>query len=77
MRKKLIITFLCVSCMFLASGLQGARFSVPGEYDTIQGAIDAATDGDVVIVAPGIYRKTSIFWVRILLFAVSGRATGR
>ncbi len=28
---------------------------VPGEYPTIQAAIDACVDGDVVVVAPGIY----------------------
>ena len=28
---------------------------VPGEYETIQAAIDASTDGDMVLVAPGVY----------------------
>ncbi|MEO6652731.1 MAG: right-handed parallel beta-helix repeat-containing protein [Ilumatobacteraceae bacterium] len=35
-------------------GDDGIR-SVPGEYATIQGAVDAAAEGDMVLVAPGVY----------------------
>ena len=31
---------------------------VPSEYPTIQSAINAASDGDVVIIAEGIYTST-------------------
>jgi parallel beta-helix repeat protein len=30
---------------------------VPGEFDTIQGAVDAAQPGDLVLIAPGTYRE--------------------
>lgn len=33
-----------------------AVHEVPGEFETIQAAIDVAVDGDTVLVAPGIYR---------------------
>jgi hypothetical protein len=33
----------------------GDRLDVPGEYATIQAAIDAAMDGDIVVIADGTY----------------------
>lgn len=47
----------CTFCLLLLlPGLAGAVVhSVPGEYDTIQEALDACSPGDTVSVAPGIY----------------------
>jgi len=32
-----------------------SRYAVPAKYPTIQAAIDAASDGAVIVVAPGVY----------------------
>jgi parallel beta-helix repeat protein/predicted outer membrane repeat protein len=35
-----------------------ATFNVPGNYSTIQAAVDVASDGDEILVAPGIYTSS-------------------
>jgi parallel beta-helix repeat protein len=38
----------------------GTIIHVPGDYATIQGAIDAASDGDTIIVAAGLYEESIV-----------------
>ena len=53
MKKTILLSFIVVfATAVLAAG--GTR-AVPSQYDTIQEAINAAVNGDVVIVQPGRY----------------------
>ncbi|KYF95046.1 hypothetical protein BE20_46950 [Sorangium cellulosum] len=45
----------------LSTQAAASQLRVPGEYPTIQAAVDAALDGDTVHVAPGVYAE-SILW---------------
>lgn len=58
---------LCVSCYCSA----GVTILVPGDYSTIQGAINAAGNGDTVIVSPGTYTEN----INMLGKAITLRST--
>ncbi len=41
----------------MACAATGDTLDVPAEYPTIQAAVDAATNGDTILVAPGVYAE--------------------
>jgi predicted outer membrane repeat protein len=58
------VLFLSFMVVFSTNSVQANGLSVinvPGDYPTIQGAIDASENGDEIIVAPGIYNEAINF----------------
>lgn len=60
------LAMLAVGCSSGSSGgssatsepaASGAVLRVPDDYPTIQAAVDAAEPGDLVLIAPGVYRE--------------------
>jgi hypothetical protein len=49
-----------VACLLVAApqAVAGTTIRVPEDYSTIQAAVDAASSGDVIDIAPGTYRET-------------------
>ena len=59
MRKTALLSFILV---FITGALAPATtYHVPGQYPTIQSAIDDSNDGDIVIVSPGTYLENINF----------------
>jgi len=52
----------------------GSTINVPADQATIQGAIDAAKEGDAVLVAPGTYRENLDFKGKAISVTASGAA---
>ena len=50
-----ILVGACATMMFSAAPALADVLQVPGEYPTIQAAVDASMDGDTVLVADGTY----------------------
>ncbi len=51
------LTPAIIAAAMLAGGVSADTLQVPDAYPTIQAAIDAAVDGDVVLIAPGTYAE--------------------
>jgi len=59
----------------LSIAAASVELAVPADYATIQAAIDAANEGDVVVVAPGVYREAiDLLGKTITVRASSGAA---
>ena len=60
------------SDLLLVTPIAGVR-QVPGEYLTIQAAVDAAQYGETVLIAPGVYHeRVSINGKKITLRGIDG-----
>ena len=46
-----------VALTLISAAASGEPLFVPGQYPTIQAAIDAAQPGDEILIAPGVYRE--------------------
>lgn len=55
MKNKSVVVFLVWSMLTMLSAAFAKVLRVPNEYSSIQAAINAATHGDTVLVAPGTY----------------------
>lgn len=52
-----LVSRCLLGSLALTSSPQSATIQVPGDYSTIQGAIDASADGDLIEVAAGSYME--------------------
>lgn len=60
--KRNLITVTCflAICLALGSTAQAGKINVPADFNSIQGAIDAASDGDIINVSVGVYEENII-----------------
>jgi len=72
------IPFSIAACgdvlLFVTTSFAQNTINVPGDQTTIQGAIDAANNGDTVLVAPGTYYENIKFKGMAITVTSSGGA---
>lgn len=57
MKSRFFCVFVAISDLLLAAEVSGTVRNVPGDYPTIQQAVNQSYFGDVVVVAPGVYTE--------------------
>ena len=61
--------FFIILVFVAANDVIGQYISVPGDFSSIQAAIDSASEGDSILVAPGIYNEALIINDKSLFLA--------
>ncbi len=74
MKIRIISSLIIILCLAGLSTCSAATINVPDDYETIQSAIDAAKEGDTVIVKSGTYYESLSIEKRITL---EGMDTGK
>lgn len=63
--------------LFIATPVAGKTIRVPADAQTIQNAIDSASDGDVVLVSAGTYRQRIVLKPRVTLKSDGDDSSGK
>jgi hypothetical protein len=74
---KTVHTYTTLATLLTISWAVGAEFRVPGDYPTIQAAIDEASEGDRIVVAPGTYKERLKLKPGLVLTSEGGKNPGK
>ena len=54
------LALLAVAVFYLGTSAQAATRAVPSQYSTLRAALESATSGDVITIAPGTYQESGL-----------------